>query len=145
MSNLSDKIMYLRKRTSLLIKPFADAAGIPVDTMMAIEEGNRDVTPDMLVKIADALNLSLEFLVDRKRAVSFKDWLARFRYFDTPIGDFAFDVFRSPWYPEEESYENLLAYFENLADKHADIDIMGMFKTAWGAWLFYNELFLKDQ
>lgn len=68
---------------------------------------------------------------------SFADWISEFKEVDAPMGDFAYDVSQSKDYPENESYERLLQYFEYKSRWHDNPEILKLFKIAWE---FHNSL-----
>ena len=61
--NVSEKIRYYRELRGLTQQQLADFSGIPLGTLKKYETGNRNPKQEPLQRIADALHISIIFLV----------------------------------------------------------------------------------
>lgn len=60
---LGDKIKALRNKNQLTQKQLAEKLGLAQSTIGMIESGKRDVSYEILIKIADLFNVSTDFLL----------------------------------------------------------------------------------
>lgn len=60
---LGDKIKKLRTKNQLTQKQLAEKLGLAQSTIGMIESGKRDVSFEILIKIADLFNVSTDFLL----------------------------------------------------------------------------------
>ena len=65
MSKFSDRLKALREDSDVLSKDFAKAMNVEPATVSNWEKGNRFPKEDMLIKIADYFNCSLDYLLGR--------------------------------------------------------------------------------
>ena len=121
MFNFGTHLKMLRKSKNLTQKQLAENIGASESGIQNYELGTRTPTYDI--------------------QGSFRAWLASFQDVDTPMGDFAGDVCRCNDYPEEESYDRLLQYFEYKARFYNNPVVVDLFKTAWN---FYKSLSYND-
>ena len=141
MFNFGTPLKMLRKSKNLTQKQLAENIGASESGIQNYELGTRKPTYDMLISLADYFDVSIDYLVGRNIQGSFRAWLASFQDVDTPMGDFAGDVCRCNDYPEEESYDRLLQYFEYKARFYNNPVVVDLFKTAWN---FYKSLSYND-
>ena len=141
MFNFGTHLKMLRKSKNLTQKQLAENIGASESVIQNYELGTRKPTYDMLISLADYFDVSIDYLVGRNIQGSFRAWLASFQDVDTPMGDFAGDVCRCNDYPEEESYDRLLQYFEYKARFYNNPVVVDLFKTAWN---FYKSLSYND-
>lgn len=65
MSLFSDRLRATRKRKKLLQQDVANAAGLTVRGYQFYENGDREPTLQKFIALADALNVSLDYLAGR--------------------------------------------------------------------------------
>lgn len=65
MSKFGDRLKALREDSDVLSKDFAKAMNVEPATVSNWEKGNRFPKEDMLIKIADYFNCSLDYLLGR--------------------------------------------------------------------------------
>lgn len=139
--NFSNVLHELRKNNSMSLQAVADIVGVTNQSISLLEQGKRSPSFEVLCALADYFDVSIDYLVGRNIQGSFRAWLASFQDVDTPMGDFAGDVCRCNDYPEEESYDRLLQYFEYKARFYNNPVVVDLFKTAWN---FYKSLSYND-
>lgn len=64
------RIKELRESKGISMKEAARLLGMPYTTYVNYEKGLREPTSEMLIQIADFFNVSIDFLVGRKMALS---------------------------------------------------------------------------
>ncbi|HEX5273018.1 MAG TPA: helix-turn-helix transcriptional regulator [Gemmataceae bacterium] len=64
---MSARLKHLREGAGMTQAALAEAAGVPLRTYQAWEQGNRTPLFDAAVKVADALDVSLDELAGRER------------------------------------------------------------------------------
>ena len=62
--NIGDKIRYFRTSHKLSQDQLSDLSGINISTIRKYETGERNPKPDQLLKIADALGVSINTFLD---------------------------------------------------------------------------------
>ena len=62
--DIGEKIKHLRVERRLKLEDLANSADTNVSTISRLENGKRDVYASVLVRIASALEVSLDWLVD---------------------------------------------------------------------------------
>ncbi len=65
MSNLSDRLIFLKHKHRLLQQDIASSIGLSLRTYQRYEHGERNPTSDVLIALADYFNVSLDYLVGR--------------------------------------------------------------------------------
>lgn len=65
-----ERLNYLRKQSGISAQQMADFLGIGLRSYRNYESGDREPSLDMLVKIADKLNVSTDFLLCRDEFLS---------------------------------------------------------------------------
>ena len=65
MNLLPERLTHLQKEKHTLKKDIADAIGVSVMGYYRYERGDRQPTADVLIKLADFFNVSLDYLVGR--------------------------------------------------------------------------------
>lgn len=66
MKVFQENLIELRKRNNLTQKAVANALGITQPSYIRYENGSAEPTQEMLVKIADLFDVSIDFLLGRK-------------------------------------------------------------------------------
>lgn len=74
---LGDKIKALRIKNQFTQKQLADKLGLAQSTIGMIESGKRDVSFDILIKIADFFNVSTDFLTRKSAKAIIEDKLEK--------------------------------------------------------------------
>ena len=67
MSVFAEQLKTLRKKNSLTQKELAEKVGVKQNSYANWENGNREPNIEMLVRIADYFDVSLDYLLGRKR------------------------------------------------------------------------------
>ena len=62
---IGERIRNIREDKDILQQELADAVGINVSVLSRIEKGTRQLRDDELIKIADKLNVSVDYLLGR--------------------------------------------------------------------------------
>jgi transcriptional regulator with XRE-family HTH domain len=62
-----EAVEYARKAAGLTKTQLAERCGVSLSLISEIESGNRNATPEMLIRLADALNCP-KVILERKRA-----------------------------------------------------------------------------
>lgn len=65
MTNLSERLIQLKEEQGVLKKDIAKAVGISIMGYYRYEAGERVPNADVLIKLADYFNVSLDYLVGR--------------------------------------------------------------------------------
>ena len=65
MTALKDRLIQLRNEKKLMQKEAAELIGLSIPGYQRYEYGTRNPTSDVLIKIADFYNVSLDYLVGR--------------------------------------------------------------------------------
>lgn len=63
-----DKLKQLRKRRALTLQELGDAAGVSYNSVWRLEHGKHGARPSTLRKLAEALNVPVEELVEEEVA-----------------------------------------------------------------------------
>lgn len=65
MPNLQERLIHLKKTNNLLQKDIANSIDISLRAYQYYERGERQPTSDILIKLADYFDVSLDYLVGR--------------------------------------------------------------------------------
>jgi transcriptional regulator with XRE-family HTH domain len=89
---IGERIVLLREKKGWKQKDLADKVNLNVSVMNRIEKGTRPLTDSEIVRIADALDVSTEYLLGRSNTLTYDD--------DKEFQDFLNDSNLGLWFKE---------------------------------------------
>ncbi|WP_071837937.1 helix-turn-helix domain-containing protein [Selenomonas ruminantium] len=123
---IGERIRNIREDEDILQQELADAVGINVSVLSRIEKGTRQLRDDELIKIADKLNVSVDYLLgrtDEPQGTGFQKGLLGDINGDSPLAQKAREATTNGWLPmskaENPEAEKALEWLE----KYNKLDI----------------------